>query len=310
LLCFPKAKNKKGVFPTFSLPLRCQADQPRGNAMTASVANPTATTQDAINAYFAGETGYWAGVYERQGVRELVCQERLQLVLGLAERMGLPPGTRALDVGCGAGLAAAGLARLGLAVDAIDPVPGMVDATRRRAAESGLDVTTRLGDIHALPFPDATFGLVAAIGVLPWLPTLDAPLREVRRVLRPGGRFVVTIDNCWALRYVADPLTSPLLRRPRKLAARFFPWARPAALGARSRLVSIAACEAALRAEGLEREGGVSLGFGPITAFHRDLLPAAVGVKLHAFLQRLADRDLPVIRSAGFQYIVWGRRPG
>jgi ubiquinone/menaquinone biosynthesis C-methylase UbiE len=277
--------------------------------MSASTANPAATAQEVINAYFAGETGYWAGVYERQGVRELVCQERLRIVLELAGRMGLPPGTRALDVGCGAGLASVGLARKSFCVDAIDPVQGMIDATQRRAIEAGVRVSAQVGDIHALPFEDETFGLVAAIGVLPWLPSLDAPLHELRRVLRPGGSFVVTIDNSWALRYFIDPLTNPLLRGARKLAARVFPWARPGDAGARSRLVSIESCDAALRDARLERMGGLTLGFGPVTAFQCDLVPSALGVKLHRALQRLADRGLPVIRSAGFQYIVWGRRP-
>jgi SAM-dependent methyltransferase len=277
--------------------------------MSASVADPTAATQEVINAYFASETGYWAGMYERQGIRELVCQERLRIVLERAAAMGLPAGTRALDVGCGAGLASIGLAKRDFRVDAVDAVQGMVDATQRRANDAGLSIAARVADIHALPFPDETFGLVVAIGVLPWLPTFEAPLNEIRRVLQPGGRFVVTIDNCWSLRYFVDPLTNPLLHRSRKVAARLFPWARPRYAGARSRLVSNETCDAALRAVRLEKLGGVTLGFGPVTAFHRDLIPSALGLKLHHALQRLADRDVPVIRSAGFQYIVWGRKP-
>jgi len=265
------------------------------------------TTQAEVNAYFAKETRYWEEIYERVGVRECIFQERLRIILNLATQMNLPYGTRALDIGCGAGLASVGLAKRGFQVDAVDAVDGMVQATEGRAKEAEVKVTAQRGDVQALPFPNETFDLVVAIGVLPWVPSLEAPLREIRRVLRPGGWFVATVENAWSLRYFLDPLTTPLLGTPRKIAARLLPSARPYA-AARACLVSIAQCDSAFREAGLEKLGGRTLGFGPLTAFHTDLLPATLGVTLHRALQRLADRDFPLLRAAGFQYIIWGRR--
>ena len=55
-------------------------------------------------------------------------------------------------------------------MDALDPIQTMLDATRNRTIEAGVDsgVTTRIGDVHALHFPDESFDLVLALGVLPW----------------------------------------------------------------------------------------------------------------------------------------------
>ena len=105
----------------------------------------------------------------------------------------LVPGLRVLEVGCGTGvltrLAASAVGPDGLAIG-IDPAPEMI-AMARRKADAGAQF--HLGVIEALPFPDASFDVVLASTMLHHLPpeTKDAGLREVFRVLRPGGRLVV-----------------------------------------------------------------------------------------------------------------------
>ncbi len=66
---------------------------------------------------------------------------------------------------------AAALARRGLVVYATDAVTAMLDLTRTRAAESGVSrlVEARKSDVHTLDFEDATFDLVIALGVIPWV---------------------------------------------------------------------------------------------------------------------------------------------
>src|SRR5436305_15198875 len=93
--------------------------------------------QDLINSYFDKEARYWAEIYASDGTREAIYQQRLRLALAMARELQLPPGEHALEIGCGAGLGAIGLARQGLLVEALDPVQAMLDATRNRAVESG-----------------------------------------------------------------------------------------------------------------------------------------------------------------------------
>jgi ubiquinone/menaquinone biosynthesis C-methylase UbiE len=171
-----------------------------------------ADPQAVLNAYFHQEASHWEEIYRRDGIKEAIHQERLRAALAMVDSLHLLPQSRVLDIGCGAGYATIALASRGLTVDSLDPVETMVRATRERAVEAGLrSVTVRIGDIHSLPFAQGTFALVIALGVLPWLPGIDTPLREMARVLRPGGHLIVTVDCLWQLRQAFDPFLTKLM---------------------------------------------------------------------------------------------------
>src|SRR3977135_2510593 len=99
--------------------------------------------QIVVNSYFQHAASYWTEIYRREGVLEFIHQERQRLMLGLVETLGLPYGTRVLEIGCGAGFAAVELAKKGYAVDAIDSVPVMVDLTRKHATRSAVAGTVK-----------------------------------------------------------------------------------------------------------------------------------------------------------------------
>ena len=79
----------------------------------------------------------------------------------------------------------------GVRLTGIEFVPAMLDIARRRAVALGRPVELRLGDAQALEFEDATFDTVVCTLSLCTIPDDRAAVAEVRRVLRPGGRFVV-----------------------------------------------------------------------------------------------------------------------
>jgi hypothetical protein len=66
--------------------------------------------------------------------------------------------------------------------------------------------------------------------------------------------------------------------------------------------------DAVLKNTGSQKLSGMTSGFGPIACFNRELLPPWIGVKLHCRFQHLADRGIPVLRSAGCHYIVLARK--
>lgn len=99
-------------------------------------------------------------------------------------------GGRALDIGCGPGqmtLALAGMTDLH--VVGLDIEPECITIAERHAAELGLGSRTQFisADAHSLPFPDNHFDLVVSRGTLPFLRDQALAVREVYRVLKPGG---------------------------------------------------------------------------------------------------------------------------
>lgn len=97
-------------------------------------------------------------------------------------------------------------------VTGIELSPDMLDIARRRAAELEREFDLRLGDAQALEFPDESFDTVTCTLSLCTIPDHRAAIAEVRRVLRPGGRFIAlehvrsTRPAIRALQRVLDPL--------------------------------------------------------------------------------------------------------
>ena len=107
----------------------------------------------------------------------------------------LQPGESVLDLGCGAGFdtlqAARQVGPTGRVI-AIDMTPAMLAKTRAGAASLGLtNVDVREGFAEALPAEDASVDVVISNGVINLTPDKERTLREIYRVLRPGGRFQI-----------------------------------------------------------------------------------------------------------------------
>ena len=252
--------------------------------------------------YFDSGASFWRDVYEAGDVFAVIHQERRAAVLSMVDRLSLAPRSAVLEVGCGAGATSVALAQRGFAVQATDVAPGMLALTRELVAQAGVDhlVETRQCDAYKLSFPDQSFALALAIGVLPWLPSLDEPMREMVRVVQPGGHLIVTIDNRLRLNNIIHPFAWTRvfgLNTPDWLAFWRMKRNHPVASMCFTRDF-----DARLPAYGLEKCDGITLGFGPFWGVAK-VLPRWVGVKLHRILQTLADKDIPPFRSTGSQYI-------
>jgi SAM-dependent methyltransferase len=129
------------------------------------------------------------------------------------DRLGLRPGERVLDMGCGAGRHAFEMYRRGADVLAFDmdadelaTVSEWFAAMRDEGSvPAGAEADVKQGDARDLPFPAGEFDRIVAAEVLEHIPDDGAAIAELVRVLRPGGTIAVTVPRwlpekvCWAL---------------------------------------------------------------------------------------------------------------
>ena len=102
-------------------------------------------------------------------------------------------GRDVLDIGCGAGPLSEKLVERGARVSGFDQSAAMVEIARRRL---GSTVDLRVADLaDPLPYDDDSFDVACASLVLHYLRDWVAPLSEIRRVLRPGGRLVASVNH-------------------------------------------------------------------------------------------------------------------
>jgi len=100
-----------------------------------------------------------------------------------------------LDVGCGGGLLAEALARLGAKVTGIDVSPEAIDVARRHAREEGLSVTYRTGSAESLARSRAKFDAVFALEVVEHVADIGSFLKALARLLKPGGLLILSTLN-------------------------------------------------------------------------------------------------------------------
>lgn len=124
-----------------------------------------------------------------------------------AHLLGDLTGRQVLEVGCGAAQGARWLVGQGAQVTAFDVSYAQLLESRRLDERSGVAVERLVqADAQALPFRDASFDVVvSAFGGIPFLADSARAMREVARVLRPGGRFVFSVTHPTRWAFPDDP---------------------------------------------------------------------------------------------------------
>lgn len=269
--------------------------------------DPPAGQQDQVNAYFQSQVSFWRDIYTTDDVASRIYQHRHEIALDWIDGLALPPGSRVLEVGCGAGFMSIELARRGSRVDAIDSTEGMLEQARRHAEAAGVTLSLSIADVTALSFDDDAFDLVVALGVIPWLEQPELALQEMARVTKLGGHVIFSADNRMRLNALVDPLLNPLVvpvKRGIKFVLDRTGLRRLSSKDVGATLHSRRFINKAVSRAGLSRSKSKTLGFGPFTLFRRPILPQSPGFRLHTHLQSLADRNVFILRSTGAHYLV------
>ena len=273
-------------------------------------ANYNLQEQETVNAYFQSRLSKWNNIYASDCLSGEIYRSRQATVLEWIDGLALEPGSRILEVGCGAGFLSIALAQRGFRLNAIDPVEAMVKLASQHAADAQVtnQLSLGLGDVNSLSFEDSTFDLVVALGVIPWLERPEQAMQEIARVTRPDGYVILTTDNRAGLIGVLDPVHNPMLKPLKQglnkvLQSLGFHYRVP--------IVTSQSChdtDKTLASIRLDKVRSKTLGFGPFTLFNLAVVPKTIGKWLHIQLQLLADRNVPGFRSIGKHYIVLTRK--
>ena len=123
-------------------------------------------------------------------------------------RLPMRPDDRVLDVGCGTGELLSRIAAKypAASLAGIDPVPAMLEVARKKLSDQ---VDLRVGWANELPWPEASFDVVVSCNMFHYVTHPVAAIREMQRVLRPGGQIVITD---WCDDYLACRLCNVYLR--------------------------------------------------------------------------------------------------
>jgi SAM-dependent methyltransferase len=120
--------------------------------------------------------------------------EKLHHLLRLVDFNGYR-GKAVLEVGCGAAVDLARFAKGGAVVSGVDLAASAIELASANFAQQGLDADLRVANGEVLPFPDNSFDLVYAHGVVQYTADPQRLVDEVRRVLKPGGEAVFQVYN-------------------------------------------------------------------------------------------------------------------
>jgi len=141
------------------------------------------------DSWFTNEPRGTVAFYRSLDEHRYKVHPRLQSAIGFEKTRGL----RVLEIGCGCGSEAERFVRAGAYYTAVDLTNAALSITRRRFQLANLKGRFVQGDAENLPFPDGSFDFVYSHGVLHHTPDTPRAIREVHRVLSPGGRAVVML---------------------------------------------------------------------------------------------------------------------
>jgi len=130
--------------------------------------------------------------------------------------------SHALDVGCGAGQMVPVLIEKGYEVHALDVSKEMVNLTKQLADSKKITADVKIGDCENLDFPDNYFDVYVAMGVIEYMDDDLPMLKEIYRVLKPGGIAIVTIRNILSLHVRWRTFYLKFFELPIKNVFRFF----------------------------------------------------------------------------------------
>ena len=207
------------------------------------------------------------------------CDAAVKYVLGV-----LPTGGRVLDLGCGSAPVLSQLRQHGVACTGLEYSEDMLRHAKARLQSMQLDVgDLHRGDCRETPFDAASFDVVVCLGVISYVEDYAVVLREIKRLLKPGGYALISFRNrfnriLWdpavGLKTLAQAATGRLRPEPYKIG----------------RFMDFREFRQKMDDAGFEFRHFVGIGLGPVRFNRRALFPERVSIRLSQSLSAVLGR--------------------
>lgn len=162
--------------------------------------------------------GDWSNLYDqdKEDMTNYSFRIRRERVVELLDPI-LKQGMRVLDVGCGTGIMAPAVLSKKARYQGVDLSRNMILEAKAKygdieAAEDS--VVFAVADVEKMPFPDAHYDVLLALGLLEYFENPQHVVDEIVRVVKPGGSIIVSVPNVLCVDAVTSALISPLLTTP------------------------------------------------------------------------------------------------
>src|SRR5271157_208972 len=134
------------------------------------------------------EVEYWDSIYDRQDFSSFCYRQRMGIAISWLDTLNLGKDAKILEAGCGSGRLSNYVAKEGYNVFGMDFSFGMLSkANSISYSDNKPNVAFLQGDVETLPLKDSSFDVIICLGVITYLKSEDNMLREMERILKPGG---------------------------------------------------------------------------------------------------------------------------
>ena len=160
---------------------------------------------DAVAEYFSGKKEFWDEVYNENALRKnfISChmRNRKDKVFNFLKSLPRDTPLNVLDSGCGTGVYLQEMKNNGFNAIGVDLSLSMLKSASRKTNQGSLLCT----DVCSLPFKSDHFDAVTAVGLIEYMKDDIRTLKELARVVKPGGAVIFTLPNKYKLKNVLDP---------------------------------------------------------------------------------------------------------
>lgn len=271
---------------------------------------------EKINAFFNSDYHWWDDVYDPQLPKGFFSFEMIRrkeiLLEQVKELAGKKSSVAILECGCGPGGILGEIHSDGHILVGVDiNFKSLSKARENSAAKDSL----LQANIELLPFKENSFDIAYCVGVLSYLEKDREAIKEISRVLKPGGRVIISVPNFFTFNKIFDPyyyLIGPVRALGNKLLNFFLPAANSEKKYKNSmiRRYRYGQLDRLYQEFGLLKKETFSVSFGPPTLWRKDLLPLGQAIRMSerlvqlsthrkfGFLKRLANHWVTSLEKA------------